>query len=330
MVMVNRATREITLKIVYYGPGLGGKTTNLEHIYQKAPPDRRGKLLSVSTETDRTLFFDFLPMDLGEIKGMRIRVQLYTVPGQVYYDATRRIVLRGCDGIVFVADSQQVMMDANTESVANLKKNLLLNTLDPETIPLVMQYNKQDLNHLAPVEELEDRLNWRSVPFFLSVATVGTGVHDALKKIIELTIRRLQDQERILKAPAEDLASPRRDRGKKVKAGSDEGAKPAKELSDSGERPEPEDVAELPEPEVEAADLEDSAEEELQPVEPPPLPPDLSGEVEEVPPSPGLEDRLAILMDALEEVEKRAEGTLREIQAIREEAASIVREYGSE
>lgn len=201
MVMINRATKEITLKIVYYGPGLCGKTTNLEFIYAKANPDKRGKLLTVATETDRTLFFDFLPMELGSIMGMKLRVQLYTVPGQVFYDATRRIVLRGSDGIVFVADSQKLMMDANWESLENMKKNLLLNSLAPDAIPLVLQYNKQDLPNLASMEELEANLNWRKVPYFGAVATIGTGVNETVRKIIELVIRRLHDQEAALRHP---------------------------------------------------------------------------------------------------------------------------------
>jgi hypothetical protein len=199
MVMINRATKEITLKIVYYGPGLCGKTTNLERIFATANPDRRGKLLTVATETDRTLFFDFLPMELGTIRGMKVRVQLYTVPGQVFYDATRRIVLRGSDGVVFVADSQAAMMDANHESVENLKQNLRLNNLDPETIPLVFQYNKQDLQDLSPAEGLEENLNWRRVPSFLSVATSGQGVNETLKKIIEEVIRDLHRKEEALR-----------------------------------------------------------------------------------------------------------------------------------
>jgi mutual gliding-motility protein MglA len=201
MVMINRATKEITLKIVYYGPGLCGKTTNLEHIYAKANPEKRGKLLTVATETDRTLFFDFLPMELGTILGMKLRVQLYTVPGQVFYDATRRIVLRGSDGIVFVADSQKLMADANWESLENMKKNLALNSMDPDELPLVFQYNKQDLPNLSTVEELEEALNWRGVPHFPAVATVGTGVNETVRKVIELVIRRLHEQEANLRHP---------------------------------------------------------------------------------------------------------------------------------
>lgn len=224
MVMINRATKEITLKIVYYGPGLCGKTTNLEYIYGTANPEKKGKLLSVATETDRTLFFDFLPMELGTIRGMRVRVQLYTVPGQVFYDATRRIVLRGSDGVVFVADSQSAMMDANLESLENLKHNLRLNTLDPDGIPLVLQYNKQDLPNLAPVEEMDAHLNWRGVPSFTSVATAGQGVNETLRKIIEQVIRKLQESEESLKA------------AKRVRRPGAYG-EPAEERPSSGERP---------------------------------------------------------------------------------------------
>ncbi len=219
MVMINRATKEITLKIVYYGPGLCGKTTNLEYIYTKANPGKRGKLLTVTTETDRTLFFDFLPVELGTIRGMKVRVQLYTVPGQVFYDATRRIVLRGSDGVVFVADSQSVMADANVESVQNLKTNLRHNGLDPETVPLVFQYNKQDLKDLAPVEDMEDRLNWRRVPYFLSVATVGQGVNETLRKIIEEVIRSLHEKDAALKKAVGDKRVPVRE-GLPLEAGS--------------------------------------------------------------------------------------------------------------
>lgn len=197
--MINRATKEMTIKIVYYGPGLCGKTTNLEQIYEKAVPEKKGKLLTVATESDRTLFFDFLPMELGQIRGMKLRVQLYTVPGQVFYDATRRIVLRGSDGVVFVADSQAAMLEANVESLNNLKKNLQLNNLDPETIPLVFQYNKQDLADLASPEEMNAALNWRNLPAFPGVAAVGKGVNETLKKIIELVVRRVHEQEDALK-----------------------------------------------------------------------------------------------------------------------------------
>lgn len=199
MVMINHATREITIKIVYYGPGLCGKTTNLEYIYKSATPEKKGKLLTVATETDRTLFFDFLPMELGTVKGMRLRTQLYTVPGQVFYDATRRIVLRGADGVVFVADSQRAMLDANLESVENLKANLEINNLDPNSIPLVFQYNKRDLPDLVEPEEMNKILNYRNVPFFNAIAVKGAGVNETLRKIIELVIINLHQKDTMLK-----------------------------------------------------------------------------------------------------------------------------------
>jgi small GTP-binding protein len=205
MVMINHATREITAKIVYYGPGLCGKTTNLEYIYKTATPEKKGKLLTVATETDRTLFFDFLPMELGNIKGLKLRTQLYTVPGQVFYDATRRIVLRGADGVVFVADSQKSMIDSNIESLENLKTNLKINNLDPETIPIVFQYNKRDLENLIDIGELDKELNWRNVPSFPASAIKGAGVNETLRKIIELVIINLHQKEASLKGTKESV-----------------------------------------------------------------------------------------------------------------------------
>ena len=164
MVLFNYATKEITLKVVYYGPGLCGKTTNLQHIHSRLNPKTRGKLISLSTEADRTLFFDFLPMEMGAIKGFKIRFQLYTVPGQVRYNATRKLVLKGSDGVVFVADSQNALMDQNIESLDNLKSNLLVNGLDPDEIPLVMQFNKRDLKDISTVSELNEKLNYRGAP----------------------------------------------------------------------------------------------------------------------------------------------------------------------
>jgi hypothetical protein len=191
--LVNFTTREITCKIVYYGPGRSGKTTNLHYIYGRVPESRRGRMVSLATQTDRTLFFDFLPIDLGQISGFTTRFQLYTVPGQVYYNATRRLVLQGADGVVFVADSQARQLDENLESLQNLQANLLDHAVDIRTLPLVMQYNKQDLPReliLQPLE-LDDALNFRSVPSFPSDALHGTGVFETLKAITELVLRRL-------------------------------------------------------------------------------------------------------------------------------------------
>jgi signal recognition particle receptor subunit beta len=191
--LVNFTTREITCKIVYYGPGRSGKTTNLHYIYGRVPETRRGRMVSLATQTDRTLFFDFLPIDLGQISGFATRFQLYTVPGQVYYNATRRLVLQGADGVVFVADSQARQLDENLESLQNLHSNLLELGLDIRMLPLVLQYNKQDLPRelvLAPAE-LDDALNFRDVPSFGADALHGQGVFETLKAVSERVLRRL-------------------------------------------------------------------------------------------------------------------------------------------
>ena len=194
MATINRAAKEVSVKIVYYGPGLCGKTTNLQQIFDTANPERRGKLLSVATETDRTLFFDFLPIDLGTIKGMKLKVGLYTVPGQVFYDATRRLVLRAADGVVFVADSQSAMLDGNMESLNNLKTNLALNNLDADVIPLVLQFNKRDLPNALDEASLNAALNWRGVPHKTAVAAKGLGVLETLKEIVKLVMASLNDK----------------------------------------------------------------------------------------------------------------------------------------
>jgi signal recognition particle receptor subunit beta len=194
MSLVNYSTREITSKIVYYGPGRSGKTTNLQYIHGQVPEDRRGRMVSLATETDRTLFFDFLPLDLGTISGFQTRFQLYTVPGQVYYDATRKLVLQGADGVVFVADSQRQQRDENVESFRNLQVNLLEQGVDPRTIPIVLQYNKRDLPDVMSMEEMDDLLNYRDLPRFQAQALGGTGVFDTLKGISELVLRRLSQR----------------------------------------------------------------------------------------------------------------------------------------
>jgi signal recognition particle receptor subunit beta len=191
MSMINYASREINCKIVYYGPGLGGKTTNLEYIYEKVAPSTRGKLISLATETERTLFFDFLPVDLGNIRGFKTRFHLYTVPGQVYYNASRKLILKGVDGVVFVADSQVERLDANIEAMHNLYENLAEYGLDPREMPFVVQYNKRDLPNAAPVQELEANLNPTRVPAFEAVATRGIGVFDTLKAVSKLVIKSL-------------------------------------------------------------------------------------------------------------------------------------------
>jgi signal recognition particle receptor subunit beta len=191
--LVNFTTREITCKIVYYGPGRSGKTTNLHYIYGRVPESRRGRMVSLATQTDRTLFFDFLPIDLGQISGFTTRFQLYTVPGQVYYNATRRLVLQGADGVVFVADSQARQLDENLESLQNLQANLLDHSIDIRTMPLALQYNKQDLPRelILQTVELDDALNFRGVPSFPADALHGNGVFETLKSITELVLRRL-------------------------------------------------------------------------------------------------------------------------------------------
>jgi signal recognition particle receptor subunit beta len=191
--LVNFTTREITCKIVYYGPGRSGKTTNLHYIYGRVPDARRGRMVSLATQTDRTLFFDFLPIDLGLISGFSTRFQLYTVPGQVYYNATRRLVLQGSDGVVFVADSQARQLDENLESLQNLQSNLLELGIDVRTLPVVLQYNKQDLPRELVLQsaDLDDALNFRGVPSFGADALHGRGVFETLKGISELVLKRL-------------------------------------------------------------------------------------------------------------------------------------------
>ncbi len=193
MPLVNYATREITCKIVYYGPGRSGKTTNLQYIHGRVPESRRGKLVSLATQGDRTLFFDFLPVDLGRISGFTARLQLYTVPGQVYYQSTRRLVLQGADGVVFVCDSQKTQLDENIESMRDLHANLADEAVDLRSFPLVLQYNKQDLARdlVLPIPALEDALNFRNVPSVSADALHGTGVFETLRAISELVLQRL-------------------------------------------------------------------------------------------------------------------------------------------
>jgi len=190
MALFNHATKEVTAKLVYYGPGLCGKTSNLQWIHDRLAFRSKGKLVSLATQTDRTLFFDFLPLELGSIRGMRARVQIYTVPGQVFYEATRRMVLKGCDAVVFIADSQAAMLDANAESQRSLRQNLLVNEIDP-SIPQVIQYNKRDLPTALPLAVLNERLNPRGMPAFEAVAIKGTGVEETLRGITKLLFQWL-------------------------------------------------------------------------------------------------------------------------------------------
>ena len=191
MSFINYLSREINCKIVYYGPGLCGKTTNLEYIFEKVAPNTRGKLISLATETERTLFFDFLPVDLGAIRGFKTRFHLYTVPGQVYYNASRKLILKGVDGVVFVADSQVERLDANIESMHNLYENLAEYGLDLREIPFVIQYNKRDLPNISSLQELEGQLNPNRVQHFEAVGTRGIGVFDTLKAVSKQVIKSL-------------------------------------------------------------------------------------------------------------------------------------------
>ena len=191
MSMINYASREINCKLVYYGPGLGGKTTNIEYVYNKVSPETRGKLISLATEQERTLFFDFLPVDLGSIRGFKTRFHLYTVPGQVYYNASRRLILKGVDGVVFVADSQPERMDANIASMQNLYENLAEYGYDPATLPLVIQYNKRDIPSAVPVAELRAQLNPDELPEYEAVAISGGGVFDTLKVVSKLVLKTI-------------------------------------------------------------------------------------------------------------------------------------------
>lgn len=191
MSMINYASREINCKVVYYGSGLGGKTTNLEYVYSRVNPDKKGKMISLATETDRTLFFDFLPIDLGEIRGFKTRFHLYTVPGQVYYNASRRLILKGVDGLIFVADSQRSRLEANIEAMHNLYENMESYGYDIETIPFVIQYNKRDLPDIMSPEELRSVLNPMGVSDFEGVAIEGDGVFQTLSAVSKLVVQSL-------------------------------------------------------------------------------------------------------------------------------------------
>lgn len=192
MSFINYSSREINCKIVYYGPGLCGKTTNLQVIYRKTRPEAKGKMITLATETERTLFFDFLPLTLGDIKGFKTRFHLYTVPGQIFYDASRKLILKGVDGIVFVADSQAERMDADIESFENMKVNLLEQGLSLEEIPYVVQYNKRDLPNVIPVEDLRRLFGGDDVLNFEAVASNGVGVFETLKAVVKLILIELK------------------------------------------------------------------------------------------------------------------------------------------
>jgi signal recognition particle receptor subunit beta len=192
LTFINYASREINCKIVYYGPGLGGKTTNLQYIYDSTAAQAKGKLISLATETDRTLFFDFLPLDLGTVRGFKTRFHLYTVPGQVFYDASRKLILKGVDGVVFVADSQRDRMDANVESLYNLEQNLKQHGYDLDKVPYVLQLNKRDLPTAVSAEQLQAELRRNGEPIFEAVASQGLGVFDTLKAVAKQVLMELR------------------------------------------------------------------------------------------------------------------------------------------
>jgi len=194
MSFINYAAREINVKIVYYGPGLCGKTSNRQYIFEKSAPQQKGKLISLATETDRTLFFDFLPLDLGAVRGFKTRFHLYTVPGQVFYDASRKLILKGVDGVVFVADSQEARMDANAESLRNLEDNLRENGFELKSIPYVLQFNKRDLPSAVLVDDMYRLLNFKGEPTFEAVAVKGMGVFETLKAVAKQVLYELRSR----------------------------------------------------------------------------------------------------------------------------------------
>lgn len=204
MAFFNYVTKEITLKVVYYGPGLSGKTTNLQHLYSILDPSQKGKFISLSTESDRTLFFDFLPVDLGKIRDFNLRFQLYTVPGQIRYNATRKLVLKGADAVVFVADSQKEMREQNIESLNNMRENLISNNIDPDSIPVVLQYNKRDLPNLLSIDDLNSDLNKKGYPYIESEALNGKGVKETFDLITRLLLKDIVRKHKVeISAPKE-------------------------------------------------------------------------------------------------------------------------------
>jgi hypothetical protein len=249
MALFNYATKEITLKIVYYGPGLSGKTTNLQYLHAVLNPETKGKLLSLSTESDRTLFFDFLPVELGKIRDFSIRFQLYTVPGQVRYNATRKVVLKGADAVVFVADSQEDMRDQNIESFENMRENLISNNINPDTIPIILQYNKRDLRNILSIEAIDQDLNQNSAHEVLeAVAIQGKGVEEAFKKITKLLLKDISRKHKI------EIQTPEEKK---------EAAAPVKPIPEPKREPVKQDIfpsqktyeIERPEPEIPAASV---------------------------------------------------------------------------
>ncbi|NOZ12308.1 MAG: hypothetical protein GXO69_01515 [Acidobacteria bacterium] len=254
MVNFNYTSREVTVKIVYYGPGLCGKTTSLQHIYKHIPRSKKGKMVSLATQTDRTLFFDFLPIELGQIKGLNTKIQLYTVPGQVFYDATRKLVLKGADGIVFVADSQKDMLQANIDSFGNLISNLRALGFELEELPHVMQYNKRDLNNILDVETLNKELNRFNVPFFETSAITGDGVVETLREIARIVLLNISEKYDV---ELEELAT--------EEIISQQGEEPVSEVDDMDVQGMDDSISlsDLPYPDSFSADLEELKRDEL-------------------------------------------------------------------
>ncbi len=254
MVNFNYTSREVTVKIVYYGPGLCGKTTSLQHIYKHIPRSKKGKMVSLATQTDRTLFFDFLPIELGQIKGLNTKIQLYTVPGQVFYDATRKLVLKGADGIVFVADSQKDMLQANIDSFGNLISNLRALGFELKELPHVMQYNKRDLNNILDVETLNKELNQFNVPFFETSAITGDGVVETLREIARIVLLNISEKYDV---ELEELAT--------EQIISQQGEEPVSEVDDMDVQGMDDSISlsDLPYPDSFSADLEELKRDEL-------------------------------------------------------------------
>lgn len=269
MALVNHTTREINAKIVYYGPGLCGKTTNIHRIYHRISPEMRGKLISLSTETDRTLFFDFLPVELGSVMNYRVRFHLYTVPGQVFYNATRKLVLKGADGVIFVADSQRAMLDANLESMANLRENFSEQGINLSDFPMVIQYNKRDLPEVLSLDELNAALNPRAVPSFEAVATTGQGVLKTFTAMSKLVLSDMQKHPERHSFTLGDIVS-NQDRARRRPETPSEVAVAEAQMAGKA-MPEPMDEPAVPEPSIPAPTMPELPQQALAAV--PPLQP---------------------------------------------------------
>lgn len=276
MALLNYKKKEINAKIVYYGPGLSGKTTNIQYIHSKLRPDHRGKLMTLATQTDRTLFFDFLPVELGEIRGLKTRFQIYTVPGQVFYNATRKLVLKNVDGVVFVADSDPAHMADNIESIKNLEQNLTYHGKDIRSIPLVIQYNKRDLPNAVPITEMQAKINVYGAPYTEAAAGAnGKGVLETLTLISKMVLAKLRDSQNIIRvdenapdglSPDPSLLAPEPAKAAPAKTKSVAFAKPTPPTTPPTAVSAPDEVTELPEPEIEETidvEIEDSPAAEL-------------------------------------------------------------------